>query len=619
MKNVILRSLFVTILILFLSSFLAQKASASPLTDLITYYQNMYTYPLPVVSILDSTVVSKAQPDECYNGIGNPYPPGPPCAEGQPKANHAYVWGLAQAGDFLWFGTMTNTHCLILGNIAGMIGLGGIETDAYVCEGSESAYDPFLAANGLGDWRPPKIFTYDMTTKQTVEKTVPNPVVPLIEFTLGLRYASSLDDVVLLGGPNLPGDGINLFAFRAGDGSFIGATALSGYNDIRKAVVHNGVLYIGVQNTAGGGSVLRWKGNSANPFQFEVVGNLDLNAAYITLHDGKLFVTTWPVLPNISAPVPIFTGLMNLWMSPTIPAGGLTAADAGNWTKVWQVDQYEPDAWVRQFYLGGDLYSFGGYLYWGTMHVPFIAALSAMQALDISGADGVFDVADFITTALGTHRAISVFRGKDFGTGSQTIELLYGNRFLPVYDASQKSYTIASDSTHRNLMNAFPKWGPSGIDNFFNTYVWAMEGFNDSLYLGTFDWSYFLTYGLIDMLTPSIPAAAGPDAPSLGEVYRGIMPRVTPGADLYYFSGNFRGAYPESRNGVGNYSSYGIRNMLTSGSSLFLGMANPMNLLTDPSDLKPEGGWELIEMKKHDPFIRKLPDPYPWPLPLPRF
>ena len=29
-------------------------------------------------------MLAKAVPDECYNGIGVVYPPGPPCAEGKP-------------------------------------------------------------------------------------------------------------------------------------------------------------------------------------------------------------------------------------------------------------------------------------------------------------------------------------------------------------------------------------------------------------------------------------------------------------------------------------------------------------------------------------------------------
>lgn len=51
---------------------------------------------------------------------------------------------------------------------------------------------------------------------------------------------------------------------------------------------------------------------------------------------------------------------------------------------------------------------------------------------------------------------------------------------------------------------------------------------------------------------------------------------------------------PKSLSGVGNYSSYVIRTMVAEEDALFLGMANPMNLQTDSTDDRPEGGWELI-------------------------
>jgi hypothetical protein len=55
-------------------------------------------------------------------------------------------------------------------------------------------------------------------------------------------------------------------------------------------------------------------------------------------------------------------------------------------------------------------------------------------------------------------------------------------------------------------------------------------------------------------------------------------------------------AQPISTNGAGNYLSYGIRNMAVDGNDLYLGMANPMNLRTDPTDTVPAGGWELIKL-----------------------
>jgi hypothetical protein len=43
-------------------------------------------------------VVAKAQPDEWYNGIGGPYVAfgdHSPGAEGKPKVNQTYAWGMA--------------------------------------------------------------------------------------------------------------------------------------------------------------------------------------------------------------------------------------------------------------------------------------------------------------------------------------------------------------------------------------------------------------------------------------------------------------------------------------------------------------------------------------------
>ncbi|MEW5817415.1 MAG: hypothetical protein AB1798_18720, partial [Spirochaetota bacterium] len=67
------------------------------------------TEPCPT---LDRELLGKAEPDECYNGIGNPYPPGPPCSEGVPKVNQTYVWGMTMSGDDIWFASSANVTCM---------------------------------------------------------------------------------------------------------------------------------------------------------------------------------------------------------------------------------------------------------------------------------------------------------------------------------------------------------------------------------------------------------------------------------------------------------------------------------------------------------------------------
>ena len=57
----------------------------------------------------------------------------------------------------------------------------------------------------------------------------------------------------------------------------LGVTAASKYTEL---LAVDGVLYAGVRNAAtGAGHVLRWRGSLADPFQFEVVGNVGSDAA----------------------------------------------------------------------------------------------------------------------------------------------------------------------------------------------------------------------------------------------------------------------------------------------------------------------------------------------------
>jgi hypothetical protein len=141
-----------------------------------------------------------------------------------------------------------------------------------------------------------------------------------------------------------------------------------------------------------------------------------------------------------------------------------------------------------------------------------------------------------------------------------------------------------------------PLWGPAGFDNYYNNYTWTMDEYAGQLYVGTMDDSYLIEEGL-----PLILAALGlpPDTPI-------PMPEATHGADLYRFPSAASPALAESLNGVGNPSTYGVRTMLAD-DALYLGMANPMNLLTDPLDDKPEGGWELLRLTAPEPWRVYLP------------
>ena len=531
-----------------------------------------------------TSLLAKAKPDECFNGVG--MTSGKPdangeCEKGQPKVNDAYVWGLTRAGDQIFFGTIANTLCLVE---SGYLGIEDpITTSEWVCE--------FGQRKPAGDLRAPNLFRFDLGTRKLVSA---NPDVTkglmhinaeiLRNYTVGLRSAANLDGIVFLAGPSAcpepgtPGrpalcspdakDGISMFALDAATGDLLGAgvvnDALNRYTNVRMWRVVNGALYVGL-GTQSGGSILRWTGDRDDLFQFVEVGKLPSDAANMTLHDdGRLYITTWP---SANSPAGLFR-------SPVIPAAGLTAADVNDddWsTPLWLATDYDPDAVCARSVGGGAIASYRGRLYFGTMSVPMVAAQRAMA---------LHPESDFAQTMLGTHRSIAVFEVK-FANHKPKVSMLYGEKFLPTYDAATNGYTIRYDRAHKT--GFAPRWGPSGFGNFFNAYTWSMEIYQNQLFVGTFDWS---------QVARTIGEAATDDANAklvVNLLIKALQGLGREGADLIRMDQG--GAVAESIAGCGNDRNYGIRNMITDGKVLYLGTANPMNL-------DPKGGWELLQLKR---------------------
>lgn len=551
-------------------------------------------------------LLAKAQPDECFQGLGNPanlnapntglgffdnYPGdlseeqkaacreitseySTPSGQAQPKTNQAYVWGLTKAGDNLWFGTVPNTHCLVLSSYLG-ISI-PFMNGSWVCEGEAST---------VGDFRPPRAFYYNLSTKELVEvtqKILEKSDVDRSRLmnTIGLRSAGASlfsrygkGQVVFFGGVSQ--SGVNLFAFDANSGNYLGSMSFDGqegrplYTNIRQWRLVGRYLYVGVAKP-GGGEVLRWQGRlSSDPnllFKFEKVGEIGGDPAYMTYHAGRLFVSTWPDFSGSQE--------MSIWMSPMFSMYGmLRSGNADKWKSVWKISDYEPELSVVMSTAGGALISYGGYLYWGTMHVP---ALSLIAWQQIYGQTATQD--DIDGALLGTYRPISLFRGKSFGTRSQRVELLYGNPSLPRY-APGEGWAIVP-----NKMGQTPAYGFAGINNFFNNYTWWMEVYRNKLFVGTMDFLYLIRAGL--------DLGNGFEFPK--EFLE--MTNHFEGADLWSFNSAKSAATPVSLDGVGNYTNYGIRTMVSAKEGLYLGSANPMNLLTDPESPVPLGGWELMKL-----------------------
>ncbi|HCF61930.1 MAG TPA: hypothetical protein DFS52_28525, partial [Myxococcales bacterium] len=571
-----------------------EEPSDSDILDLVRFwgYDRLFldgAAPVPHRPILQSEVVAKSTPDECFNGVGMPYPEltfdkngQPVCQEGVPKRNEAYVWGLAESAGFLYFGTLANTNCLVE---AGYLEQSDEYSNPYwVCEFA-------AAASGRGDGRAPRLYRYDIATKELAPLVMDATGDALLARTGGIRSAGSLGDVVILAGGGA--GGVNFFAFDGPTGKFLGAKNLTAYNDIRQWTVHRGVLYAAVGTRIAacggrGGAVLRWSGTPEDPIQFREVGDLASLGAYLNVIGGRMYISTWPAdgrsdcVDENAQPVSDLR-IGGLVRGPLVPFDGLTEAHqpAEQWVKIFSFDQYDPDPIAARSYGGGPVMGFNGALFLGTMHVPLSAATRAGHLLDLSGATGQ----NALTTMLGTHRAISIFRLLHPGSDRPTVDILYGELYLPTYDPVLKRYRIAYDEEHKNKLGKRPLFGASGFGSFWNNYTWTMNVFQERLYVGTMDWSQLAR---VNSEAGSGQVSMEPPEPSSFGWLLGSF-RMEEGGDLYRFDSKYGAAKSESLNGLGNFTNYGLRTVLNTGDTMYIGTANPMNL-------HPDGGWELIEL-----------------------
>lgn len=538
----------------------------------------------PYDGYYDWTRVAKATPDECFTGLDNHdtnlasflarYPAGLSASAistcqllgNKPKVNQAYVWGLTVVNKNIWFSTVANTLCLVADSFFGPSDtIPPLQNSSWACE------------MGGHDARPPRIFVYDSynetltdLTQKVLDYKGGQDKMRLLH-TIGLRSAGNYRGVVFFGGlmaPTISAQAVTpvvLYAFEASTKRYLGSALFDGtsnplYTNIRQWRVVNSQLFTGVATPGSGGKILRWTGSTAAPFSFDTVGAIVGDPAYLVEHKGRLFVSTWGSGGKVYG--------MSLYMSPTLHgATGLDISDASKWKSVWNLANYEVEPTAIQ--VGGALASYQGYLYWGTMHVPGTGLVAFSNAYP-----GVTTIAE---AAIGTYRPLSIFRGKQFDTNTPKVDLLYGSKLLPKYDPAANQWNLVP-----NNLKQTPKYGFFGFNNIFNNYTWSMEVYDDTLFVGTMDWSFLATYG--NEFIKNLPAG-------LQDAAKHFY-----GADLWQFPSSDDKAYPVSINGMKNYTNYGIRTMAVGADAFWLGMANPMNLRTDPAN-KQLGGWELIKLE----------------------
>jgi hypothetical protein len=543
--------------------------------------------------------IAKALQDECYAGIGQDGTGTPPdCPQGsRPKIDGAYLWGMgfdgsADSGAWprLWFGTGNNTHCLAAPTFLALETTPSENSD-YVCEFGESQLarqNPFWP-DELGDFRPAQLFTWvslvpgaspEGASGFLIDRTpqITGISRSRLEVTAGFRTVGINDGVVLAGGPNIGlTGGINLFAFST-NGAFLGSATLGAYSNIRKFVRIDGRLYTGVLNSTSnfrqGGTVLRWTGSVGSPFQFTEVGWIDNEVSELAVHEEhlaggtvvkRLIAGTWP---HLFAPQGGGPGLAGLWVSPPIPAAGLSFAHAQGWTQIWRVDAYEPDPVTARAYGIGGLAVSGDWAYWGTMNPP---AMGLRAWREQHGEPATPAERDQVIA--GTYRAISIFRAPLSGTTLTAQgfapDLLYGAERLLVYDPTAHGFVLTPNGLGIALA------GRAGFGNAYNVYAWVALARNGLVYIGTLDSSY-LWYGI----------QGGPPAVPPGLPRRGAR---NWGADLWVFAEGGVSARSVDTRGFGNDRNIGIRNAVVGDGAIYVGTANVSNL-------HPDGGWELIRL-----------------------
>jgi hypothetical protein len=493
------------------------------------------------------TEVAGARPDECFNGVGQPYLPyGSGCPGGTtPKRNQVYPWSLTRYGDKVFIGTGGGVTCF---GSAALTGGGPLFVPGVIaCEGQQSLFPliPTFLLPIMGDWRPPQVWCYDATTGTQTEITPPDSSIAL---TMGIRAAGNNGELLLMAGPTIYGLGIVFYAWDLPSLNYRGSWASTDYSDVRKMVLVGGDLYIGVQRTVGGGAILRHTGGPILPFLFETVGLVDDDAAYIVEHQGRLVVATWPPSPlgsalGLNLPASFPDG--GLWVSPPVPPGGLTWFDQFFWKKVWSVGSYEPDPVIAGSYLVGEPVSFGDYVLFGTMNVWDSGRAAILRRYG--------SALNTPETRRKAHRPFAFFRIKDLGQAAPHADLLYGAARLNRYDPSRGWLLVDN-----NMGGVAPMHGQPGFGNPYNGYAWSAARAFGKVFVGTTDFGFFFN-------------------------------RPRPGADLWCFPDPDSPAELVHDNGLTSAFNMGLRNMLGEPDRLYVGATNFANV-------SPTGGWKLIEV-----------------------
>lgn len=502
---------------------------------------------------------------------------------GQGKRNGSYVWGMGTYKDKLFWSTNNNYLCMQgYGNFVqpGKGDNAPYENSCWVCEYGQSAYAKEAYEEGdenskYADIRPPRMYSYDTKTGIVTDITPSIADYPLLKNCQGLRSCGVHNGVVFFGGPGLHASDWDskvsaaFVAYDADNDRILSTSSMDNVDgckvvNVRRWRVINNVLYVtvGLTHPTTGkkiGALLRWYGDKNDPWNFHIVGLVDKEAAELAYFNNRIYIGTWGTVSAVN-------------VSPELPEGGFTPIDINSdmWPEIWTTESAEPTKT-----LGRSLTSVAGFhewrdhLYWGVFCPNYYILSSALATY------GDLTSPDALAFILGNYRTPSFWRlDKD-----NTCEMLYGDTSnpKPVYN---KKGAIEKWELESNGLTA--KWGRGGFGNLCTIYVWALQQYNDNLYIGTMD--------LSNLAVAAASKLLGDESfDTLSKLLTGLD-TSDEGFELLRMTDEEEAPKFITQNGFNNAEQYGVRNLEVLNNKLMLGSASM-------SSLKDNGGWHVLSLE----------------------
>lgn len=502
---------------------------------------------------------------------------------GQGKRNGSYVWGMGTYKDKLFWSTNNNYLCMQgYGNFVqpGKGDNAPYENSCWVCEYGQSAYAKEAYAEGdenskYADIRPPRIYSYDTKTGIVTDITPSIADYPLLKNCQGLRSCGVHNGVVFFGGPGLYASDWDskvsaaFVAYDADNDRILSTSSMDNVDgckvvNVRRWRVINNVLYVtvGLTHPTTGkkiGALLRWYGDKNDPWKFHIVGLVDKEAAELAYFNNRIYIGTWGTVSAVN-------------VSPELPEGGFTPVSINSdmWPEIWTTESAEPTKT-----LGRSLTSVAGFhewrdhLYWGVFCPNYYILSSALATY------GDLTSPDALAFILGNYRTPSFWRlDKD-----NTCEMLYGDTSNPKPVYNWKG-NIEKWELEPNGLTA--KWGRGGFGNLCTIYVWALQQYNDNLYIGTMD--------LSNLAVAAASKLLGDESfDTLSKLLTGLD-TSDEGFELLRMTDEEEAPKFITQNGFNNAEQYGVRNLEVLNNKLMLGSASM-------SSLKDNGGWHVLSLE----------------------